>query len=149
MIARAIEGTCLATLVGMAIPVCQQAARACPRKGPGRRRDSGLGVDGAHYGGGAEGTEEQVVSISLSGSPPERTAGMALHRSFPWANDVLRSLSALLALSGRSDCHRRPPRCASRISRRAMRGCRSKRRWRAGTALEQTSTDAWPNSTRR
>jgi Transposase DDE domain len=37
MIARAREGTCLAKLVRMAIPICQQAARMCPRTGPGRR----------------------------------------------------------------------------------------------------------------
>jgi hypothetical protein len=37
MITRAKEGTCLAELVRMAIPVCQQAERACPRTGPGRR----------------------------------------------------------------------------------------------------------------
>ena len=37
MIARAMDGTCLAKLVRMAIPICQQASRACPRSGPGRR----------------------------------------------------------------------------------------------------------------
>jgi hypothetical protein len=31
------EGTCLAELVRMAKPVCQQAERMCPRSGPGRR----------------------------------------------------------------------------------------------------------------
>jgi hypothetical protein len=31
------EGTCLATLVRMAIPICQQAERECPRTGPGRK----------------------------------------------------------------------------------------------------------------
>jgi hypothetical protein len=36
MAARAMEGTCLATLVRMAIPLCQAAERACPRTGPGR-----------------------------------------------------------------------------------------------------------------
>jgi len=34
---RAKEGTCLAELVAMAIPICQQAERAHPRTGPGRR----------------------------------------------------------------------------------------------------------------
>lgn len=34
---RAKEGTCLATLVRMAIPICQQAERECPRTGPGRK----------------------------------------------------------------------------------------------------------------
>ncbi len=37
MIARAKEGTCLAKLVRMAMPICQQAARAVCRTGPGRR----------------------------------------------------------------------------------------------------------------
>ena len=31
------EGTCLAALVAVAIPVCQQAERECPRTGPGRK----------------------------------------------------------------------------------------------------------------
>ena len=34
---RAKEGTCLAQLVAMAIPICQQAELACPRTGPGRK----------------------------------------------------------------------------------------------------------------
>lgn len=33
---RAMEGMCLAELVEMAIPICQQADRDCPRRGPGR-----------------------------------------------------------------------------------------------------------------
>lgn len=33
---RATDGTCLATLVKMAIPLCQAAQRQCPRTGPGR-----------------------------------------------------------------------------------------------------------------
>ena len=37
MLHRAKEGTCLAELVRMAIPICQQAERACPRTGAGRR----------------------------------------------------------------------------------------------------------------
>ena len=37
MLERAKEGTCLATLVRMAIPVCQEAERRCPRTGPGRK----------------------------------------------------------------------------------------------------------------
>ena len=32
---RAMEGTRLATLVRMAIPLCRAAERACPRRGPG------------------------------------------------------------------------------------------------------------------
>lgn len=34
---RAMEGTCLASLVRMAVPVCQEAQRRCPRTGPGRK----------------------------------------------------------------------------------------------------------------
>jgi len=34
---RAKEGTCLAVLVEMAIPLCQEAERLCPRRGPGRK----------------------------------------------------------------------------------------------------------------
>ena len=35
MVARAREGTCLAALVALAIPLCQAAERQCPRSGPG------------------------------------------------------------------------------------------------------------------
>jgi hypothetical protein len=34
---RAKEGTCLAQLVMMAVPLCQRAERECPRTGPGRK----------------------------------------------------------------------------------------------------------------
>jgi len=34
---RATVGTCLASLVRMAVPLCQQAERECPRTGPGRK----------------------------------------------------------------------------------------------------------------
>ena len=34
---RATAGTCLASLVKMAVPLCQQAERECPRTGPGRK----------------------------------------------------------------------------------------------------------------
>jgi Transposase DDE domain len=34
---RATMGTCLASLVKMALPLCQQAERECPRTGPGRK----------------------------------------------------------------------------------------------------------------
>lgn len=34
---RAMEGTCLAQLVELAMPICQQAEQACPRRGPGRK----------------------------------------------------------------------------------------------------------------
>lgn len=34
---RATAGTCLASLVRMAVPLCKQAERACPRTGPGRK----------------------------------------------------------------------------------------------------------------
>lgn len=34
---RAMEGTCLLALVRQAIPLCQEAQRQCPRKGPGRK----------------------------------------------------------------------------------------------------------------
>jgi len=37
MATRAREGTCLATLVKMALPVLRQAERQCPRTGPGRK----------------------------------------------------------------------------------------------------------------
>ena len=33
---RAKVGTCLPALVKMAIPLCQEAERQCPRTGPGR-----------------------------------------------------------------------------------------------------------------
>jgi Transposase DDE domain len=36
---RATVGTCLASLVEMAVPLCQQAERECPRTGPGRKPD--------------------------------------------------------------------------------------------------------------
>ena len=36
MTARARDGTSLAKLVKMAIPICKQAQRHCPRTGPGR-----------------------------------------------------------------------------------------------------------------
>lgn len=39
MPARATDGTCLAKLVKMAIPICQAAQRQCPRTGPGRPPD--------------------------------------------------------------------------------------------------------------
>ena len=39
MHARAREGTCLAALVRMAIPLCRAAERQCPRTGPGRPPD--------------------------------------------------------------------------------------------------------------
>ena len=39
MPARATDGTCLAKLVKMAIPICQAAERRCPRTGPGRSPD--------------------------------------------------------------------------------------------------------------
>jgi hypothetical protein len=39
MRARAMEGTCLATLVRMGIPLCRAAERQCPRAGPGRPPD--------------------------------------------------------------------------------------------------------------
>ena len=35
MVARAREGTCLAALIALAIPLCQAAERQCPRSGPG------------------------------------------------------------------------------------------------------------------
>jgi hypothetical protein len=34
---RAKAGTCLASLVKLAVPLCQQAERECPRQGPGRK----------------------------------------------------------------------------------------------------------------
>jgi len=34
---RATVGACLASLVKMAVPLCQQAERVCPRTGPGRK----------------------------------------------------------------------------------------------------------------
>lgn len=34
---RAMAGTCLASLVKLAVPLCQQAERECPRRGPGRK----------------------------------------------------------------------------------------------------------------
>jgi hypothetical protein len=37
MRASAKDGACLAALIRLAIPVCQQAERECPRKGPGRK----------------------------------------------------------------------------------------------------------------
>ena len=36
---RAKAGTCLASLVKMAVPLCQRAERDCPRTGPGRKPD--------------------------------------------------------------------------------------------------------------
>lgn len=36
---RATAGTCLASLVKMAVPLCQRAERECPRMGPGRKPD--------------------------------------------------------------------------------------------------------------
>ena len=36
MFARATDGTCLATLVKLAIPLCRAAQCQCPRAGPGR-----------------------------------------------------------------------------------------------------------------
>ena len=39
MSSRAMEGTPLATLVRMAIPLCRQAQQRCPRTGPGRPPD--------------------------------------------------------------------------------------------------------------
>jgi Transposase DDE domain len=36
---RAMVGTCLASLAKMAVPLCQQAERECPRTGPGRKPD--------------------------------------------------------------------------------------------------------------
>jgi hypothetical protein len=36
---RATVGTCLTSLVMMAVPLCQQAERECPRTGPGRKPD--------------------------------------------------------------------------------------------------------------
>jgi hypothetical protein len=36
---RATVGACLASLVKMAVPLCQQAERECPRTGPGRKPD--------------------------------------------------------------------------------------------------------------
>lgn len=39
MRARAMEGTCLAVLVRMAIPLCRAAEDQCPRTGPGRPPD--------------------------------------------------------------------------------------------------------------
>jgi len=36
---RATAGTCLASLVKMAVPLCQRAERECPRTGPGRKPD--------------------------------------------------------------------------------------------------------------
>ena len=39
MSTRAMEGTSLAELVQMAIPICQAAQRHCPRTGPGRPPD--------------------------------------------------------------------------------------------------------------
>ena len=38
MASRAGEGTCLATLVKMALPMFREAERQCPRTGPGRKR---------------------------------------------------------------------------------------------------------------
>lgn len=37
MDSRAKDGTCLAALVRLAIPLCRQAERECPRAGPGRK----------------------------------------------------------------------------------------------------------------
>jgi len=34
---HAAAGTCLASLVKMAMPLCKQAERECPRTGPGRK----------------------------------------------------------------------------------------------------------------
>ena len=39
MPARATDGTCLAKLVRMAIPLCRTAQSQCPRTGPGRPPD--------------------------------------------------------------------------------------------------------------
>jgi hypothetical protein len=36
---RAKAGTCLASLVKLAVPLCQRAERECPRTGPGRKPD--------------------------------------------------------------------------------------------------------------
>lgn len=36
MVARAMEGTCLAALIASAIPLCRAAEQQCPRSGPGR-----------------------------------------------------------------------------------------------------------------
>ncbi len=41
---RATAGTCLASLVRMAMPLCKQAERECPRTGPGRKPDIPDGV---------------------------------------------------------------------------------------------------------
>ena len=37
MLACAKEGTCLAALIRLAIPICQRAEQECPRTGPGRK----------------------------------------------------------------------------------------------------------------
>ena len=37
MFASAMDGTCLALLVRMAIPICMQAEHECPRTGRGRK----------------------------------------------------------------------------------------------------------------
>jgi hypothetical protein len=39
MVGRAKAGACLASLVRMAIPLCKEAERECPRTGPGRKPD--------------------------------------------------------------------------------------------------------------
>jgi len=39
MPARATDGTCLAKLVKMAVPICQAVQRQCPPTGPGRPPD--------------------------------------------------------------------------------------------------------------
>lgn len=36
---RTTDGSCLETLVRMAVPLCQEAERRCPRMGPGRKPD--------------------------------------------------------------------------------------------------------------
>ena len=64
MRARAKEGTCLATLVRMAKPLCQSSPAPVPQNVPGTTTGvSGLADGGPYYDRWAEKEKEQVGAV--------------------------------------------------------------------------------------
>ena len=83
----ATAGTCLASPVKMAMPLCKQAERECPRTGPGRKpviAERGVAV--LAYGRCAQTKKGQIGAISIprSASPGTvKSNGSWTCRQFP------------------------------------------------------------------
>src|SRR5262249_4057750 len=101
---RAKAGACLATLVYMAIPLCQQAERRCPRTGPGKPPDfSRLEDSGPDYGRYPETKTDEICPVSVPGRTAPRLASLVGHEALAGPQHLLRALSASAPVVAR--CH--------------------------------------------